>query len=74
MEVENPFFLDSPLEAGYIFADCFSLVPILLAVRRRTIHVTSIGYLQRPVAIGQSAIRLSGKRSGGCRPGRKPDL
>jgi hypothetical protein len=31
----------SPLEAGYIFANCFSSNPILLAFRRRTVHVTS---------------------------------
>ena len=30
----------SPLEAGYIFADCFSSNPISLAVRRRTIHIS----------------------------------
>jgi hypothetical protein len=30
---------DSPLEAGYIFADCFSSNPILLAFGRRTIHL-----------------------------------
>ena len=29
------------LEAGYIFADCFSSQLIPLAVRRRTIHVTT---------------------------------
>ena len=30
----------SPLEARYIFADCFSSNPISLAVRRRTIHIS----------------------------------
>jgi len=30
----------SPLEAGYIFADCFSSNPISLAVRRWTIHIS----------------------------------
>ena len=29
----------SPLEAGYIFADCFSSNPILLAFRRRAIRI-----------------------------------
>jgi hypothetical protein len=33
------------LEAGYIFADCFSSNPILLAFGRRTIHVTPTALL-----------------------------
>jgi hypothetical protein len=38
-------------EAGYIFADCSRLL-ILLAVRRRTIHVTPI--IAQPSAVLQS--------------------
>jgi len=33
---------DSPPEAGYIFADCFSSNPILPALGRRTIHFASV--------------------------------
>src|SRR5437660_2308831 len=32
----------SPLEAEYIFADCFSFNRILLALGRRTIHVSTV--------------------------------
>ena len=41
---------DSPLEAVYIFADCFSSNSILLAFRRRTIHLQLWG----PVTSGLS--------------------
>jgi hypothetical protein len=52
----------SPLEAGYIFADCFSSVPILLKLRRRTIHITSIdeNYGLHGSAPGLSLSRMCG--------------
>jgi hypothetical protein len=50
----------SPLEAGYIFADCFSSNPIPLAVRRRTIHFFN-NHAENPIqSVNSDTIRQLG--------------
>jgi hypothetical protein len=52
---------DSPLEAEYIFADCFSSNPILLALGRRTIHISTVilqADLIRSVFISQTQSQI----------------